>query len=283
MLLNGFLAGVSLRGTEYFYVNPLQLRGDASPEENRSPAHVRRGWFDCACCPPNIMRTRSSLDAYLATVTSGEPEISAVQIHQYAPSTIQAAGLNLTVETGYPWDGDIRIRVESAPAAAMAIEFRVPSWARGATLEGRAVEPGTYARVERTWHSGDEVLLQLPLEPRLTRADPRIDAVRGCAAIEYGPLVYALEQEDQTAPVDFLFLSPEAPITAQHHPDLLGGITVLSARGGAGTPPAEARSPYVPLDRPQPRVSGDLQLTAIPYYAWANRGPQPMRVWTPVL
>lgn len=283
MLLNGFLAGVSLRGTEYFYVNPLQLRGDASPEENRSPAHGRRGWFDCACCPPNIMRTLSSLDAYMATVAAGEPQISTVQIHQYAPSVIQAAGLNLTVETGYPWDGAIRIRVESAPAAATAIEVRVPSWARGATLEGRAVAPGTYARVERIWHSGDEVLLQLPLEPRLTAADPRIDAVRGCAAIEYGPLVYALEQEDQTAPVDFLTLSPEAPITAQHHPDLLGGITVLSARGGADNPPAEARSPYTPLGGPQPMASGNLQLTAIPYYAWANRGPQPMRVWTPVL
>ena len=288
MLLNGFLAGVSLTGTEYFYVNPLQLRSDATPEENRSPAHGRRGWFDCACCPPNIMRTLSSLDAYLVTEAAGVAEVPTVQIHQYAASTVQAAGLTLTVDTEYPWNGEIRVRVEAAPAGAAAIEFRVPAWARGATLEGRNVDPGTYARVERTWRSGDEVLFRLPMETRLTAADPRVDAVRGCVAIERGPLVYALEQEDQPAPVDDLYLLPASSITAQHHPDLLGGVTVLSARGAAGNPPAaQARSPYAPLEETAPGgraplAREDLQLTAIPYYAWANRGPQPMRVWTPV-
>jgi DUF1680 family protein len=97
MLLNGFLAGVSLSGTEYFYVNPLQQRSDAHPGDNRSPAHGRRGWFDCACCPPNVMRTLASLDGYLATA-----DADGIQLQLYAPATIQARGARLAVETGYP-------------------------------------------------------------------------------------------------------------------------------------------------------------------------------------
>ncbi len=110
MLYNGFLAGVSLGGSEYFYVNPLQLRGNAHPDTSRSPAHGRRGWFDCACCPPNIMRTFASLDAYLATTSA-----DAVQLHQYAESTITTDSVELHVETNYPWEGAVRITITKTP------------------------------------------------------------------------------------------------------------------------------------------------------------------------
>src|SRR5690606_19887995 len=114
MLYNAFLAGVSLRGDEYFYVNTLQLRGSARPDNNRSPAHGRRGWFDCACCPPNVMRMLASLDAYLAS-----QDADGVQVHQYVTGELTAeladrGRVALATETDYPWSGEVRIQVTAS-------------------------------------------------------------------------------------------------------------------------------------------------------------------------
>ncbi|ROS73347.1 glycoside hydrolase family 127 protein [Cellulomonas sp. PhB143] len=284
MLLNGFLSGLSLAGTEYFYVNPLQLRADAEPEENRSPAHGRRGWFDCACCPPNIMRTLSSLTAYLATRTD-----AGLQIHQYAPGPISSDGLSVRVETGYPYDGRVVVHVDEVPGRPVEIALRVPAWAEGATLDGAPVAAGGYARTTGLLAAGDTVDLVLPMAPRLTTADARVDAVRGCVAIERGPLVYALEQPDQAAGVvvDDARLDPDETITVERRDDLLGGTTVLRARGRVvRAPDGAARAPYRPLGDAVPTDGGDderdVELVAIPYHLWANRGPQPMRVWIPL-
>ncbi|GAA4434069.1 glycoside hydrolase family 127 protein [Georgenia halophila] len=288
MLLNGMLAGVSLTGREFFYVNPLQLRSDANPEENRSPAHGRRGWFDCACCPPNVMRTLSSLAGYLATTgtaSTGDAGPPSVQIHQYAAGTIAAAGLELDVETAYPWEGSVRVTVRNAPAAPVALALRVPAWADGATLDGDLVTAGEYASVTRTWAEGDAVTLDLPLTPRFTVADERVDAVRGCVALERGPLVYAVEAHDQPdgVVVDDVRADPSGEVTAEHREDLLGGVTVLHLQGYRGSPPpADALSPYAAAGARRAEPGEPVQLTAIPYYAWANRGPRPMRVWIPV-
>ena len=246
MLYNGFLAGVSLSGSEYFYVNPLQHRSDAHADGNRSPAHGRRGWFDCACCPPNVMRTLSGLEGYLAT-----RDDAGVQLHQYAPGTITTGEIGMEVETEYPWDGLVRVRVDEAPGP-IRLSLRVPAWAEGATVGGRPAAPG-YVEVPAV--PGDVVELRLPMEVRATTAHPRVDAVRGCVALERGPLVYAAEQTDHDTPVDDLRIDPAAPRTVAHHPDLLGGVTVVTA--------------------------GDL--TLVPYYSWANRGPAPMRVWIPTI
>ncbi|WP_129788377.1 glycoside hydrolase family 127 protein [Promicromonospora panici] len=286
MLYNGFLAGVSLGGTEYFYVNPLQLRSDAHADENRSPTHGRRTWFDCACCPPNIMRTVSSLTGYLATADG-----PSLQLHQYAPGTItvQLAGgtLRLRVETRYPDEGRIALHIEEAPDAEATLALRIPAWADGATLDGASVAAGSYTRATRRFAAGDTVVLDLPMTPRLTVADPRVDAVRGSVAIERGPLVYALEQPDQEdgAIVDDLRIDVAAPLSDEFRPDLLGGVTVVRARGAvAPGPDPDAVAPYGPASSASAtEATREVTLTAVPYYAWANRGPQPMRVWVPVL
>ncbi|GGK77697.1 glycoside hydrolase family 127 protein [Mangrovihabitans endophyticus] len=249
MLFNGFLAGVSLSGTEYFYVNPLHLRPGAHPDENRSPAHGRRGWFSCACCPPNVMRTLASLGSYLATA---DPD--GVQIHLYAPSTIEAGEIGLEVETAYPWKGRVRVRVVRTPDREWTLALRVPGWT-GA---------GGYRRERRRWEPGETFDLDLPMPVRLTTADDRVDAVRGCVAVERGPLVYAVEGTDTLHLID--------AGAAEFRPDLLGGVTTVALTG-------EDRGPAAP------GVTGPYRSTtqtaAIPYFAWANRGVQPMRVWLP--
>ncbi|HET6985669.1 MAG TPA: beta-L-arabinofuranosidase domain-containing protein [Kribbella sp.] len=265
MLYNGFLAGVSLKGTEYFYVNPLQLRGGAHADNGRSPAHGRRGWFDCACCPPNIMRTLASLDGYLATTRDG-----AIQIHQYASGVIQTDNVELHIETNYPWEGAVRITSDSP----VAVELRIPAWAEGATVNGEPVTAGTYARVE-----GSEIDLRLPMATRVVGADPRIDAVRGCVALERGPLVYAVEQADQQANVDDLHLLPEASVAASHDAGLLDGVTVLRTRGRIGTG-HQAGWSFTP--DVADGVGDEVDVVAVPYYAWANRELGAMRVWLPM-
>jgi DUF1680 family protein len=286
MLYNGFLAGVSLGGDEYFYVNPLQHRTGAHPDENRSPAHGRRGWFDCACCPPNIMRMLSSLDGYLATT-----DAEGIQLHLYATAEVgaevDAGPVRLAVGTEYPWDGTVRVEVLETPEQEWTLSLRVPAWADGAALrvggDEQQVSPGAYARARRAWRVGDVVELRLPMTARFTVADPRVDAVRGCVAVERGPLVYAVEQVDQAdgVLVDDVVVDPTAPPRADHRPDLLGGVTTLRLRGAARPFPQSAW-PYAPEenrvhDDPAPRAD----LTAVPYYAWANRGTGPMRVWLP--
>ncbi len=273
-LYNAFLPGVSLDGEEFFYVNALQVREGAHADDQRNPVLGRRPWFRVACCPPNIMRTISQLGGYLAT-----SDDAGVQLQQYATGTVEAAvgggTVLLAVRTDYPWDGRVEVEVRESPEATWSLSLRVPAWAEGATLEvaGQPVDdvrPGGYVTVDRTWRAGDRAVLVLPMTPRLTAPHERVDAARGCLAIERGPLVYCLEQPELSeqagdAVVDDVRIVP-GDLTSEHRPDLLGGVTVVHAAGRVG-------------DR-------EVQLTAVPYLAWANRrtaqGVGPMRVWIPV-
>ncbi len=271
-LYNAVLPGISQSGDRFFYVNALQLRGDApAAEDPRVAANGRQPWFGTSCCPTNTMRTLSALAHYFLTSSGG-----GLQVHQYAPMRVRTVVsgelAELDVTTGYPWDGTVEIEVVVAPDSPWTLSLRIPSWAAGAgarvTINGRAedvaAEPGTYARLRRRWDRGDVVTLTLPMTPRLTWPDDRIDAVRGCVAIERGPLVYCIEQADQDAPVDEVRIE-DGPMTAVAEPGLLGGVTVVEAPGRASGSPGAAA----------------VTLRAVPYFSWANRDIGAMRVWIP--
>lgn len=296
-LYNAFLPGVSLAGTEYFYVNPLQQRADAHADENRSPAHGRRGWFDCACCPPNIMRTFASLDAYLATTNGG-----GLQLHQFASGEFAFDSGAVRVETDYPWSGSIGITVTES-TGTWALDVRVPAWSDSATLtvNGEPVETraGQYARIEREFAEGDVIRLDLDMTPHLYAADARIDASRGAVAIERGPLVYAVEHSDNPGvQVDDILLAAHPDISVAHREDLLDGIDTLQIAAETPSAHVDTAWPYRRVGATgggqtdgvgYPGANADaapsdpapVTLTAIPYYAWANREIGPMRVWVP--
>ncbi|MBC7723629.1 MAG: glycoside hydrolase family 127 protein, partial [Burkholderiaceae bacterium] len=278
-LFNAFLPGVSLSGTEYFYVNPLQLRDRALADENRSPAHGRRGWFDCACCPPNVMRTFSSLDAYIATSSE-----RGLQIHQFASGDFGFGGGAVTVRTDYPWSGDVEIEIVRS-TGSWHLDIRVPDWSDDTTLtvngEPVAAVAGTYASITREFVAGDVILLQLDLTTRLYAADTRIDAVRGAVAIERGPLVYALEHCDVPGvAVDDVVLNVTAAIRETRRAELLDGIVTLQLEGTVSDH-SESPWPYRRLRDSALSDKAPVALVAIPYYAWANREVGPMRVWFP--
>jgi DUF1680 family protein len=284
-LYNAVLPGISLDGTAYFYVNALQVRSGTADDEPRNPAAGRAGWFGVACCPPNIMRTISSFGSLLATCDD-----EGLQLHQYAASTITAdlpAGrVELAVAANYPWEGRIEITVLAAPDQDWTLALRIPAWCADgkARIDGAstpvACEPGSYLRLRECWVPGSTVVLDLPMPVRRTVAHERVDAVRGCVALERGPLVYCLEQADQPAevPVDDVRLAG-GDCTAAWHPDLLGGVTVLQMAGRV----TQSRGPlYQPGAARAGSPGQPAQLTAVPYFAWANRGPGPMRVWIPL-
>jgi hypothetical protein len=190
------------------------------------------------------------------------------------------------METAYPWDGRIKLTVEQTPTTARALSFRVPGWctAPAARVNGRPTPRGSngYVRVERAWQSGDVVELDLPMEPRLIEAHPWIESTRGCVAIERGPLVYCLEQADHpdTLIAD-LEIDTASPLESSWVSGRLEGITVVRGSGWAVDTASWKDRLYRPIGRGSSAARRRTALTAIPYYAWANRGPGAMRVWIP--
>jgi len=286
-LFNVVATSPSAEGTAFFYANTLHQRrpgtlaveGEISP---RASSSLRAPWFEVSCCPPNVARTLAGLAAYVATVDD-----EGLQLHQYAPAeirtTVAGAPVALDVETGYPRDGVVRVHVRSDAAAPWTLSLRVPAWADGARLvvDGAAepAAPGT-VRVRRAFRAGDVVELHLPVAPRFTAPDPRIDAVRGCLAVERGPEVLCLESVDLAAAsggaVDDVGDVRLDPGIAPREQD---GRVVVRVRRSA---PPDRAWPYG-APAPDPATDAAFDVPLVPYHDWAERGPSTMRVWLPVV
>jgi len=261
---NAILPSRSADGTAFFYVNPLQRRTHRAWSEPGVGA--RAPWYACACCPPNLMRFVGSWQQLIAT-TDG----TGVQIQQYAAAEVSAGDVGLAIDTAYPWDGHVAVRVTASPDEPWELSLRIPGWCRTATIGGTdgeaepvAVPEGDRAvRIRRAWRPGDSVVLELQMPARITVPDARVDAVRGCVALERGPLVYALESADVPDGIELedIVLPDDVRAAPTARPDL--GAAVVGLTVAAVTP------------------AGPIDVPAIPYFAWANRGVGGMRVWIP--
>jgi DUF1680 family protein len=280
-------------GRAFFYANPLQQRvagADVLPDavNPRAEGGVRAPWFDISCCPTNVARTLASWHTYAASVDG-----DTVTLLQYAAADLSLAldaggEVGLKIRTQYPLDGTVRVEVTGAPDRPVTLRLRVPHWADGATVAvatvavgarpggapgGARVAPG-WADVRRVLVPGDVVTLVLPTTPRFTWPDPRVDAVRGCVAVERGPLVLCAESVDLPGErsVDQFRVDPAVPPRdeAEH--------VVVSAQ--LIDPPARPW-PYGADDDAATSPPTDVAL--IPYHQWANRGPSTMRVWLPTV
>ena len=192
-----------------------------------------------------------------------------LQIHQYMDATLPG----VRMRTRYPWAGAVELEVTEPGERTLAL--RVPAWG-AARLDGKPVAPG-YVRVRRDWRAGDRLVLELDMTPRLVAPHPRIDAVRGCVALARGPLVYCVEQADHPGiAVEDLRIDPAAPPAPAGGNPGLGVPVIISGRATVATgAPAELYAPH------QPQDAVPATVTAIPYFRWANRGPNAMRVWIP--
>ncbi len=265
---NGFLSGVSVSGDRFFYPNPLVYDGKA---KNNHEHAGRAPWFGCACCPPNLMRTLASLTGYFYAVRD-----EALYVNFYAQSEgeVKIAGTTVKIsqQTDYPWSGRITLSLSPERPVRFSLRLRIPGWVEGQPvpsdlysylpadgsgwkLQGARAddqyrrEAGYYV-LTREWKAGDSLQLNLQMPVRRVHGNEKIGATRGEVAFERGPIVYCFEQPDQPIPTA---VSATAKILAKAQPGLLGGLTVLEVDGA----------------------------TAIPYFAWNNRGLAPMKVWVP--
>jgi hypothetical protein len=280
-LYNGILSGLALDGQHFFYMNPLLSRG----------GYARQCWQEVACCPPNIMRLLASLAQYFVT-----RDQAGLQIHLYNTATLQAEvgsgqPVTLNMRTDYPWHGQVTVTIEQSHGANWQLRLRIPEWGPGAvvslngqSLEKPLIESG-YVVLERAWQSGDVVELGLPMEPFIVEANPRVDAVRGSLAIQRGPLVYCLEAADHPG-LNLLDirLDENAPLQTQWRDDLLpGGVMTIQTQGYVLEAADWKNDLYRRRQSGNQLAPRPVTLTAIPYYAWGNRGANAMRVWIPKL
>ncbi|MEV0130416.1 beta-L-arabinofuranosidase domain-containing protein [Dactylosporangium sp. NPDC050688] len=260
VLHNVVATAVADDGQAFFYANTLHQRTvteavPADREQLRFGGGPRAPWFEVSCCLNNVARLVASLGTYLVTEDDG-----GVQLHHYAPMTVEAAGMRLRVDTDYPDGGSVVVTVEEAPDAPRTLTLRVPDWARG--VEARP-EPKVY-------RPGDQVRLDLPVKPRWTFPDPRIDATRGCAAVEAGPVVMCAESIDQEDGVTLDDIQVDTSVAPE-----------ATAVKGRLIHPVERDWPYTGrIDSPE--SSNPIVVTLVPYHRWARRGPSAMRIWLPI-
>ena len=282
-LYNGLISGVSLDGKLFFYPNPLESNGQ----------HQRSPWFGVACCPGNITRFIASVPGYVYAQQGNDLYVNLFAAGSADIKLDSGRRLKVIQETRYPWDGAVKLTVTPDRAGAFTINLRIPGWARNEAapgdlyrfvdknddaptlkINGRVVsltlEKG-FARLERTWRRGDVIELALPMPIRRVVASDRVEADRGRVALQRGPIVYCAEWPDnQQGHVRNLMLSDDSKLTTEFQGGLLGGVTVIKGKAVAFA--------YDDKDKVTKSEQG---FTAIPYYAWANRGPGEMLVWIP--
>jgi uncharacterized protein len=273
-LYNAVAVSTSLDGCHFTYSNPLHLRDGHDGASEDAPSE-RLPWFACACCPPNVARLVASLQRHVAT-----QDDDGIQLHHFTAGRVESDAAALTVATEYPWDGRVEIAVEG-DGSEWTLSLRIPAWCEGATIDGEPVTAHAdgYLRLRRAWAGRTHVVLELPMPVRVLAPHPRIDAVRGCVALARGPLVYCVEQADHPGlAVEDLRIDPAAPPVPGGGNPGLGVPVILSGPATVATgAPAELYAPH----RPQDVAAAPATVTAIPYFRWANRGPNAMRVWIP--
>ena len=268
-LYNGLISGLSLDGKKFFYPNALE--SDGVYKFNRGSC-TRQSWFDCSCCPTNLIRFIPSIPGLIYSKSN-----EAIYVNLYASNIGKIDFKENTVEinqkTNYPWDGKVSISVSPKSVTEFTLKLRIPSWARNQVLPGDLygykinsltrtslfingkptnyeIDNG-YITLHKKWRKGDTIILDFPMEVKQVLTNPKVESNNGKVALEYGPLVYAIEEVDNTANFDAITVNVNDAFKIKKEDALLGGITTIETG----------------------------KLKAIPYYSWSNRGVGKMKVW----
>lgn len=200
VLYNSALSGISQEGTHYFYTNPLRRTHDHAMDT--TDQKTREPYIPCFCCPPNLVRTIAKVSGWAYSLSENGVAVNLYGGNELSTKLRDGSEIKLKQETQYPWDGDVRITMESCKAAPFDMMLRIPDWAEGSELKvngqaaGVEVKAGNYAKIHRAWKTGDVVALDMPMETKLIVGHPLIEEVRNQAAIKRGPVVYCIETPD---------------------------------------------------------------------------------------
>ena len=289
ILYNGLISGVGLDGKSFFYSNAMQIKSSAGFPQTE-PA--RAGWFDCSCCPTNLARLMPALPGYVYA-QKGRDVYANLFISGTTDLTVAKKAVRITQQHNYPWQGDLKFTVSPAVATDFNLLVRLPGWARNEALplglyqfatpsnqkisiriNGQPVAYATrngYAVLARKWRKNDVVEVALPLEVRQIVAHANVQDNLGKVALQRGPLMYCAEWKDNGGRASNIIVPAATRFATAYQPNVLNGIVQLSAT-----------VPVVQVDAANSTVSTTRQtMTAIPYYAWANRGKGEMTVWFP--
>ena len=286
-LMNAVLAGVSLDGERFFYTNTLRQL-DQMPTELRW-ARERKEWISCYCCPPNVARTIASVNRYAYSVQPQQTSLLLYGSNQLETSLPDGAILKLTQTTNYPLDGRIAITIQSAPATAYTLRFRIPNWSSAARLKVNGSEqslqskPSSFVSIKRQWQAGDCVELELDMPTQLISAHPLVEECRGQVAVRRGPLVYCVESLDlpSNTLIASVAVAPDAKwkvvsgLGESRHIPILEGTLLIS---DSATLP-NSNTLYATY---HPPTYHPTESKLIPYFVWGNRGRSEMSVWLPV-
>ncbi len=270
-LYNGLISGLSLDGQQFFYPNALESDGVYKFNQG---ACTRKDWFDCSCCPTNVIRFIPAMPGLIYSKT-GNTLYTNLYASNEANVALKDQDVLVAQSTSYPWDGKVRFTVNPEQKGEFTIKFRIPGWSRNIVLPGDlyqyasknetsnklslngeeldVVADNGYFTVTRTWEPGDEVELEFPMSVRKVIANPKVEEDKDKMSLEYGPIVYAVEEIDNKGTFDAIQITTDEEFKVEMQPELLEGVNTIS----------------------------NQKLTAIPYYAWSNRGIGKMKVWLP--
>ncbi len=291
VLYNSMLSAIGLSGTDFFYTNPLRRCGADVPllsndSAARWPDTTPKSPVHCFCCPPNVSRTLAKLQGWAYSVSDRTVWMNLYGSNHLETELPDGSSVKLTQKTDYPWDGKITITIEQATGDPMALMLRIPGWAKKAALQindkpfSAELTPGTYAAIRRSWSPGDVIVLELPMDVVFLRANPLVEENRNQVAVMRGPIVYCLESPDLPAGIgiDDVVIRAGGKWVARQDKNLLGGAAVLDGQARVMQTSDWNDRLY---QRWEPADEKPIDVTLIPYYAWANRGISQMTVWLP--
>jgi DUF1680 family protein len=270
-LYNGLISGLSLDGTHFFYPNPLE--SDGVYQFNQG-ACTRKSWFDCSCCPTNLIRFLPAMPGLI--YSKGENTVFVnLYVSNEASVALDGNMVHLAQQTNYPWDGKVNLTVRPEKEGTFTLKIRIPSWARNQVLpgdlysyvhpseqitkismDGQTFTPENgqgYYEIRKTWNAGETLSLEIefPMQVKMVTTNNKVVENQGKVALEYGPVVFAVEAIDNPVNYDAITVDQDDQFVVHKEEDLLGGVNILQ----------------------------NDKLKAIPYYAWSNRGVGKMKVW----
>ncbi len=288
-LYNGLISGVGLDGKSFFYTNAMQIKNNFSGADTEPE---RSGWFTCSCCPTNVVRLIPSIPGYIYAEKGNAVYVN-LFISGEGKLTVNNKAVKIIQQNNYPWDGGLLFTIEPSEKMDMGLKIRIPGWAKNEAIPSDLysfekksamqteikvngipvnyqLEKG-YAVISRKWKKNDKVEVILPMNVRRVTATDKVADDNGKVAIQRGPIMYCAEWKDNNGLASNFIIPKTSVFKPVFEKDLLHGVTILKA--GVKSIHIDASGENVSTE--------NATLTAIPYYAWANRGKGEMMVWFP--
>lgn len=278
-MYNGLISGISLDGKKFFYPNPLE--SDGKYEFNQG-ACTRKSWFDCSCCPTNLIRFIPSIPGLVYATDKNDLFVN-LFVANHATLSVNGTTTEIIQQTNYPWNGKIKINVNPETAKEFTVRLRIPGWARNhpvpldlysytdnnpgkiiLKVNGKTVESPTekgYLKLTRTWKNGDKIELDLPMKIHRVVTNEKVKDNRGLVAFERGPMVYCAEETDNNEDIDKIVIPDQTRFSVHNGPKVLEGVEELEGKVKTG--------------------NDTYTLQMVPYFSWSNRGIGKMKVWFP--